>query len=116
VVRGLADRVLPASEHGPGARALVREPAGDMFGLGSREAVVAAVRGRDRFAFGAPAPAGDLVRALEECGLSAIAVDDRVHVDAAADDQRVVVLAFAHGWGIADDVPAGAPSVLVALS
>ncbi|MFL6160444.1 MAG: coenzyme F420-0:L-glutamate ligase, partial [Marmoricola sp.] len=32
VVRGLADRVLPAGEHGPGARRLVREVGTDMFG------------------------------------------------------------------------------------
>jgi coenzyme F420-0:L-glutamate ligase/coenzyme F420-1:gamma-L-glutamate ligase len=116
VVRGLSDRVLPASDHGPGARSLVREPAADMFGLGSREAVVAAVSGRDRSAFGAPASAGDLVRALGECAMDAVEVGDRVHVEAAADDPRLVVLAFAHGWSVLDGLPAGAPTALVALS
>ena len=47
VVRGLAGRVLPTGEHGPGARALLRPRAEDMFALGAREAVMAAVRGRD---------------------------------------------------------------------
>jgi len=116
VVRGLADRVLPVLEHGPGARVLVRGPAEDMFGLGSREAVVAALSGRDRSAFGAPASPDDLVRALGECGLVAAEIDERVHVDADVDDQRVVVLAFAHGWAVAGDVSAGSATVLVALS
>ena len=35
VVRGIAARVLPAGEHGPGARALVRPRHADMFGLGA---------------------------------------------------------------------------------
>lgn len=43
VLRGLGDLVLPAGEHGPGAVTLVRDEAGDMFGLGAREAVLTAV-------------------------------------------------------------------------
>jgi coenzyme F420-0:L-glutamate ligase/coenzyme F420-1:gamma-L-glutamate ligase len=43
VLRGLGDLVLPEGEHGPGATTLVRDEAGDMFGLGAREAVLAAV-------------------------------------------------------------------------
>jgi coenzyme F420-0:L-glutamate ligase / coenzyme F420-1:gamma-L-glutamate ligase len=116
VVRGVADHVLPPLEHGPGARVLVRGPAEDMFGLGSREAVVAALSGRHQSAFGAPASPGDLVRALDQCGLGAAEVRDRVHVDAAADDQRLGVLAFAHGWAVADDLSLGSATVLVALS
>ena len=46
VVRGRADLVLPAGDDGPGAVALVRPEGADMFGLGSREAVVVAVAGR----------------------------------------------------------------------
>ncbi len=42
VVRGLARAVLPPGEDGPGARALIREAETDFFGLGVREAVVAA--------------------------------------------------------------------------
>lgn len=42
VVRGLAAFVLPPGEHGAGVRALIREGVGDLFGLGAREAVVAA--------------------------------------------------------------------------
>ncbi len=43
VVRGLADRVLPPGSDGPGAAAVLRDEAGDMFALGAREAVYAAV-------------------------------------------------------------------------
>jgi F420-0:Gamma-glutamyl ligase len=47
LVRGLSDSVLPAGEHGPGARSLVRGVDDDLFGLGARDAVVAAVLRRD---------------------------------------------------------------------
>lgn len=59
VVRGLAARVLPPGEHGPGARALVRAESHDMFGLGAREAVLAALRADAASVrgFGAPATA-----------------------------------------------------------
>jgi coenzyme F420-0:L-glutamate ligase/coenzyme F420-1:gamma-L-glutamate ligase len=116
VVRGLADRVLPPLEHGPGARALVRAAAEDMFGLGSREAVVAAVSGRDQAAFGSASSADDLLRALGECGFAATQAGDRLHVEAAAHDQRLVVLAFAHGWTVGGGDSAESPTVLVRLS
>jgi coenzyme F420-0:L-glutamate ligase/coenzyme F420-1:gamma-L-glutamate ligase len=45
VVRGLARHVLKPGEHGPGAAELIRPVAEDMFGLGSREAIEAAVAG-----------------------------------------------------------------------
>ncbi len=44
VLSGLAAHVLPVGEEGPGAAALVRSDAEDLFGLGSREAVHAATR------------------------------------------------------------------------
>jgi coenzyme F420-0:L-glutamate ligase/coenzyme F420-1:gamma-L-glutamate ligase len=57
VVRGLGALVLDGAEDGPGASVLVRDEAGDMFGLGAREAVLAAVRGQGHGrGFGAPAP------------------------------------------------------------
>lgn len=115
VVRGLSDRVLAPGEHGPGARALVRETGTDMFGLGSREAVVAALSGRDQDAFGTPATADDLARALADCGLPASPGDGRVTVAAQPDDLRVAVLAFAHAWRVDGD--SGDPAtVLVPLS
>ncbi|HET6561093.1 MAG TPA: coenzyme F420-0:L-glutamate ligase [Marmoricola sp.] len=65
VVRGLEALVLDAEDDGPGASALVRDEAGDMFGLGAREAVLAAVdAGADLRGFGAPAAADVVVAAL----------------------------------------------------
>jgi coenzyme F420-0:L-glutamate ligase/coenzyme F420-1:gamma-L-glutamate ligase len=116
VVRGLAERVLRPHEHGPGARVLVRGAGQDMFGLGSREAVVAAMSRRDQFAFGSPAAAADFVRALDECGLSALEVANRIEVAAPVDDQRVAVLAFAHGWSVVAADSTDSTTVLVALS
>jgi len=116
VLRGLADRVLPRGDHGAGARVLVREAGSDMFGLGSREAVVAALAGRDRQAFGAAAAAEDLVRALTECGLPAALAGDTVRVDVARSDLRVTALAFAHGWDVDADLSSNSTTVLAPLS
>jgi coenzyme F420-0:L-glutamate ligase/coenzyme F420-1:gamma-L-glutamate ligase len=116
VLRGLADRVLPPGEHGPGARVLVRETGTDMFGLGSREAVVAAVRGRDQRAFGAAALSEDLVRSLRACSLDATATDRGVEVPVEATDVRLAVLVFAHGWTVDQHQSTDSATVLVPLS
>ena len=106
VARGLAHLVLPAGEHGPGAAALVRPESHDMFGLGAREAVIAALAG-DRSAlrgFGAPAAASLVAVRLEEAvpGATVHVDGDRlvvVRLPAAPDaGARVAVAAFAHGW------------------
>ncbi|MFS3128166.1 coenzyme F420-0:L-glutamate ligase [Nocardioides sp. Bht2] len=68
VIRGRADLVLPAGEDGTGAGILNRPDGEDLFGLGARAAVLAALVGRDAVAFGAPAPVDDLVLALTELG------------------------------------------------
>lgn len=99
VVRGLGHRVLPAGSHGPGARALLRPRSQDMFALGAREAVVAAVRGEQGEHFGAPAAAEELLEALTSCGLaSALEAPDLLVLDADADAALAGVLAHAHGW------------------
>lgn len=116
VLRGLADRVLPPGEHGPGARVLVRETGTDMFGLGSREAVVAAVSGRDQRAFGAAALSEDLLRALDACGLGATAIEGGVEVSGTGEDVRLVILAFAHGWTVDRHQSTDSATVLVPLS
>jgi len=64
VVRGLADHVLPADDHGTGAAALQRPDGLDLFGLGAREAVVVALSGEDTAPFGPPAAASELVDAV----------------------------------------------------
>jgi coenzyme F420-0:L-glutamate ligase/coenzyme F420-1:gamma-L-glutamate ligase len=65
VVRGLPGLVLDAAEDGAGAAQLVREEAGDMFGLGAREAVLVAMEGQGKVrGFGAPAPVDVVAAAL----------------------------------------------------
>lgn len=105
VVRGLGDRVLPSGEHGPGAGALNRAREQDMFALGAREAVVAAVRGDQADCFGSPASPEELVAALATCGLPATVHGASVQVDlpAGVRDQvaaveRARILAHAHRW------------------
>jgi hypothetical protein len=79
-----------------------------MFGLGSREAVLAAVRQRSADDFGAPATREELAEALAACGCATASYDGEVvQVTAAGpDDAEPVVVrlalarvvAFAHGW------------------
>lgn len=105
VVRGLGRLVLPPGEDGPGAVALVRPEGEDMFGLGAREAVMAALAAARPPApsapgvhpgLGAPVVADDLVSALDAALDAAPATDSpdpgdtgRVSVE---DPHRVTVL------------------------
>jgi coenzyme F420-0:L-glutamate ligase/coenzyme F420-1:gamma-L-glutamate ligase len=106
VARGLAERVLPPGDHGPGARALIRPRWEDMFALGAREAVVAAVRGGDADCFGSAAQPDEVLRALESCGLTASVEGASVSVALPAEQlrdqvvavERVRLVAHAHGW------------------
>jgi coenzyme F420-0:L-glutamate ligase / coenzyme F420-1:gamma-L-glutamate ligase len=108
VVRGLETLVLPAGRHGPGAVALVRGEASDMFGLGARDAVLAALRGQDQRGFGAPVPAAALVEMLRDLAPAAeVLTDDagdavtvRMQDErrATIDETVVRTAAFACGW------------------
>ncbi len=112
VVRGLARYVLPRGVHGPGASALVRPEAQDMFGLGSREAVLRALTREEPRGFGSPATPEDLVAALLHVvpGAAVLAADGAedavtVTLPAVEDLRRVGALeerteaaAFALGW------------------
>jgi coenzyme F420-0:L-glutamate ligase/coenzyme F420-1:gamma-L-glutamate ligase len=114
IVRG-ADAAWLTEADGPGARALIRDEAGDMFGLGSREAAVAAIVG-DRPVRGLPAdstPLDDIIDlALLGTGFARsdlTVAGSAVAVSAAQDDQvsagmlaqRLVSLGIAHGVTIA---------------
>jgi coenzyme F420-0:L-glutamate ligase / coenzyme F420-1:gamma-L-glutamate ligase len=106
VVRGRPDLVLAADDDGPGAAGLLRPDGADLFGLGSREAVVAALRGRgaEQRAFGTAVDAAELSELLATLtGADVTRTDDTVEVVTA--DQRtgwvVEVAAYAHGWGVA---------------
>ncbi len=106
VVRGLASRVLPPLEHGPGARVLNRPRRQDMFALGAREAVVAATAGRDPDCFGTPADPGEVLAALQACGVDGSVAGASVLVRLPETDVRAQVVAaertrlvaHAHGW------------------
>ena len=109
VVRGLGELVLGPGKHGPGATALVRAEATDMFGLGAREAVMAALRRQDSRGFGAPASASDLVSALTTLAggrATVTAAEDSVtaRLDGGDDYEAGMITAslraaaFAHGW------------------
>lgn len=102
VVRGRGDLVLGPGDHGPGAAALLRPEGADLFGLGAREAVLAALAASGgRTAFGAAAEPDDLVTVLKELtGAPVSQHDDVVAVD--TDDPHTrwaaEVAAYAHGW------------------
>ncbi|WP_426244856.1 coenzyme F420-0:L-glutamate ligase [Nocardioides sp. LHG3406-4] len=116
VLRGRADLVLPPGEHGPGARALVRDDTSDMFGYGAREAVVRALAGQpgDRAPFGAPAAPEDLAAALVQApGVrEVVPSEDDASAHVLADTPAGVAVAaicFAFGWQVdtIDDTTAG---------
>ncbi|WP_082748079.1 coenzyme F420-0:L-glutamate ligase [Nocardioides jensenii] len=105
VISGRPDLVLPPGEDGPGAAALIREDGEDLFGFGSREAVLNALAGTGHDVFGSPAPADDFATAvgavLHDAGrveasgqLVSVTVTDP-HRDHVA---RLEALAFAFGW------------------
>ncbi len=108
VVRGRADLVLPADDDGPGAAALVRPEAMDMFGYGAREAVLHALAAGplDAAGFGGPATAEELAANLAETlGVAAVVDGDQVEVSVEGEDERMAwavgVAAYAHGWEVA---------------
>jgi coenzyme F420-0:L-glutamate ligase/coenzyme F420-1:gamma-L-glutamate ligase len=115
VVRGLRSLVLSPGRHGPGAAALVRDEAHDMFGLGAREAVLSALHEDDPRGFGSPCTPIELL-----VQLSALVDDDAdVRLDGAAvtvqltggkrsqgaAEQRLRTAAFALGWRAGSEVP-----------
>jgi coenzyme F420-0:L-glutamate ligase/coenzyme F420-1:gamma-L-glutamate ligase len=111
VVRGRADLVLPAGDHGPGAVGLLREPGADLFGLGSREAVLAALGARpeQRASYGAPVAAAALADLLVALLPGSAAGSSGDEVTLTADDPRArwaaEVAAWAHGYDVSAREP-----------
>jgi coenzyme F420-0:L-glutamate ligase/coenzyme F420-1:gamma-L-glutamate ligase len=119
VVRGL-DRRLLTREDGPGAAALVRAEEADLFGLGAREAVVAAsagapVRGFPEAEAGAIDEVVRLASSGHDLGSLGVAVDGAHLVVTGADGrdgllaagglcERMRSLAVAHGVTLTVDV------------
>jgi coenzyme F420-0:L-glutamate ligase / coenzyme F420-1:gamma-L-glutamate ligase len=106
IVGGRADLVLPLDDDGPGAVALVRPDASDMFGYGAREAVLRALRGvrDDAPGFGAAAPADELVAALADLLDVAPTMTSEGEIVVEIGDARAAwiaeVAAYAHGWQV----------------
>jgi coenzyme F420-0:L-glutamate ligase/coenzyme F420-1:gamma-L-glutamate ligase len=103
VVRGRADLVLAAEDDGPGAAGLLRPGGTDLFGLGAREAVVAALRAdpSERDVFGTPAEPDELAALVAALtGVEVTQSTAAVVVDASDPRTRWVaeVAAYAHGW------------------
>jgi coenzyme F420-0:L-glutamate ligase/coenzyme F420-1:gamma-L-glutamate ligase len=108
IVRGLPARLV-TDEDGPGAASLVRPESEDLFGLGSREAVVAAMTGSTTALRGFPGSDASLHDLLELAevpdGLTAtldgttcqISTDPQGLVAAGELRQRLLALARAHG-------------------
>jgi coenzyme F420-0:L-glutamate ligase / coenzyme F420-1:gamma-L-glutamate ligase len=115
IVRGLPARLL-TEDDGPGAASLVRPETEDMFGLGSREAVVTAVTGEDRRPRGFPASdasAADLLElAVVPDGVIVTVDGTAFHIEAglphlvAAGElrQRLLALGRAHGLEVTVEV------------
>lgn len=109
VVSGRSDLVLPPDDDGPGAAALLRPEGADLFGLGSREAVVAALRGgsEERRVFGSPAPAAELAVVLDVLtGDGAVVTVGPDRIEVASQDPKAFwaaeVAAYAHGWEVVE--------------
>ncbi len=119
VVRGRSDLVLPRGEDGPGAAALVRPEASDMFGWGSREAVLRALRGdpADRAPFGVAGSVAEMAEALALLTGSPSEPDGpglRI-AGSGASAEAVRALAFAHGWTVMTGPSTDQPDGLVRL-
>jgi coenzyme F420-0:L-glutamate ligase / coenzyme F420-1:gamma-L-glutamate ligase len=111
VIRGLSGVVLPAGVHGPGARALIRDAAEDLFSLGTRESAIAAVSERRpprgpraldpdlsrRIVDDALAGLGD-VKVSPADGTLTVRADDPVTTGRVA--ERLAVLLHAEGYGV----------------
>jgi coenzyme F420-0:L-glutamate ligase / coenzyme F420-1:gamma-L-glutamate ligase len=109
VLRGRPDLVLPPEDHGPGAGALVRPEDTDLFGLGSREAVLSALAARpgDRSVFGASVDAESLRAVLQP--LTGGVCEEEAgggHLVLTKVDGRgawaAEVAAYAHGWEVTE--------------
>ena len=110
-VRGRADLVLRPGEHGPGAVALQRPEGADLFGLGAREAVVAALAGEDLWhVFGAPVAPDELLDVLRRVFGTAevLGTDEPLSTDQRSLEVKVPdvvpqvleTLCRTHGWAV----------------
>jgi coenzyme F420-0:L-glutamate ligase/coenzyme F420-1:gamma-L-glutamate ligase len=109
VLRGLADLVLPVGDHGLGAAELIRPSDQDLFGLGAREAAVAAALRVDPVALAHfpprveidPAPFGDVVSERSDVRIEVTELDPagwRVHLLLRDDAPRAAAVHAGRLW------------------
>jgi coenzyme F420-0:L-glutamate ligase/coenzyme F420-1:gamma-L-glutamate ligase len=105
VVRGRADLVLPPHDPGVGAAGLLRPGGNDLFGLGAREAVLAALTADagSRSAFGSASEIAELggLLAVLLAEAARVTVEGNALVVLTTDPRArwvAEVAAFAHGW------------------
>jgi coenzyme F420-0:L-glutamate ligase/coenzyme F420-1:gamma-L-glutamate ligase len=110
IVRGRRDLVLAADEDGPGAEALLRPEDADLFGLGSREAVLTALRAHpaEGRVFGTPVDAEELAELLGDLTDAGVTRAEDAVVVATVDPRTrwvAEVAAYAHGWEVIGHEP-----------
>ena len=112
IVRGLDPRLL-LTDDGPGATELIRAEAGDLFGLGARDAVAAALAGQPARGFPGPDEEPPDLLALASPGGLSVAVDAGRYVIRAGPEeaveagmlkQRLLALAVANAMACVVDV------------
>ena len=117
VVRGLAPHLL-TDEDGPGAAEIIRDEDGDLFGLGSRDAVIGAVADAGSVVRGFPATdvqVADLLELAEVPDGVEVTIGEIVEVHSPARRaveagmfvQRLLTLATAHACPVKVDVRVG---------
>ncbi|HNN47504.1 MAG TPA: hypothetical protein PKM12_00970, partial [Marmoricola sp.] len=96
------------------ARELIRDRSADMFALGTREAVMAALTNTQLDCFGAPASSEEVLSALESIGVQA--TPGQVGWQLPSIDQgtlaRVRLVATAHSWSLVEDSSTDPPQRL----
>jgi coenzyme F420-0:L-glutamate ligase/coenzyme F420-1:gamma-L-glutamate ligase len=102
IISGLDDLVLEPNEHGPGAGDLLRPRSADMFALGTREAVLAALSGRHSDCFGTPAEADEVLAVLHDFAIRSESRGD--HIVLFPDDPEAILtsrlILVAHSWQV----------------
>lgn len=115
IVRGLDQLVLERGEHGPGAGALLRPRAADMFALGTREAVMAALTNNQLDCFGMPAESEEMAAVLHNFSIQTEARDDGLLLFP-ADTESVLIsrmITASHAWRVVEEQQNGADTVLI---
>lgn len=107
IISGLSEHVLAPGEDGPGAKALIRHRSEDLFALGAREAVMAALTNTQLDCFGTPATPAEMLEALSRVGVIGSESGSGVRVAPTNAQARTIIelVARSHAWEILDEHP-----------